>query len=208
MRHYLAMVAALAILGQAAAGDDEGFVPLVEGTDPAQFELVGFGADTIKISPEGEIRLSGEPNGYFATKKPYHNYILRFDWMYERPSDLVDDAKFEGNSGLLLHIEGPHKVWPKCVEAQLFNRDAGRTFAIQGAKFDGTHDKAAQQKAIKPVGEWNSEEVRCHDGAITTTINGVKVAEGKGATPDAGTIGWQSEGAPIRFRNVRIQPLR
>jgi hypothetical protein len=207
MRGVLTLIAAGLLVVTAGAQDDQGFVPLVEGTDPGQFELVGFDASTITITPEGEIRLTGKPNGYFATKKPYEDYVLRYEWMYERPSDLSDDSTFRGNSGLLLHIEAPHKVWPKCVEAQLMNRDAGRTFAINGAKFEGKHDPAKQKEAIKPVGEWNLMEVTCRDGAITTKINGTTVAQGTGATPDAGMIGWQSEGAPIRFRGLRIKTL-
>jgi len=187
-----------------ALADDA--VALVKGEDPSQFELVAIGPDTIAIH-DGEIRVSGRPNGYFATKQSYRNYRLAFDWMYERPEGLESDARFRGNSGLLVHIEPPHKVWPKCIEVQLMNADAGHSFAIQGAKFQGTQDAEAQRKAIKPVGQWNHEEVTCRDGAITCLINGTAVSRGTGATPDHGPIGWQSEGAPIRFRNLTIEEL-
>jgi hypothetical protein len=197
----------LAALAAAARPDDEGFTALVKGTDPSQFTLVGFDEETIRISPDGEIRLTGRPNGYFATKRPYKSYVLRFDWMYEPPEGASAREEFKGNSGLLVHIQEPHKVWPKCIEVQLENKDAGRTFAIFGSKFNGTKDADAQRRAIKPVGEWNSEEVRCEGDKITCTINGIEVARGDGAEPVGGTIGWQSEGAPIRFRNLRIKEL-
>jgi hypothetical protein len=186
-------------------GADEGFVPLVQGDDPKQFDLIAIGADTIAIK-DGVVALTGKPNGYFATKKSYKNYILRFEWMYERPEGLTSDAGFDGNSGVLLHIDG-HKVWPKSVEVQLANSDAGNIFPVGPAKFSGKKDAAAQKKAIKPVGQWNSEEVVCKDGAITCTINGTQVATGTGASPDHGPIGFQSEGRPIRFRNLTIKPL-
>lgn len=192
----------VALLGLAGPADE----PLVKGTDPAQFELVGIKADTITVQ-DGEVRLTGKPNGYFATKKSYKNYVLKFEWMYERPAGLENEATFNGNSGLLVHIAGDHKVWPKCVEVQLANKDAGNIFAIGGAKFTGKKDAESQKKAIKPVGQWNVEEVTCKDGEIVCKINGVEVAKGTGATPDAGPIGWQSEGAPIRFRNLTIQTL-
>jgi hypothetical protein len=187
------------------AADDD-FKPLVKGDDPLQFELVKIGPDTIKIV-DGEVRISGQPNGYFATKGSYRNYVLSFDWKYDRPERLESDAKFEGNSGVLIHIQPPHKVWPQCIEAQLYNKDAGRTFAINGSKFDGKPDPAAQKRAIKPVGEWNEEEITCKDGSITCKINGIEVCRGTGASPDRGSIGWQSEGAPIRFRKLRIKVL-
>jgi hypothetical protein len=194
----------LAVLTPAHA-EEEGFTPLLKGDDLKSFQLVAIGPDTMSIR-DGVIHISGKPNGYFATKDRYKNYVLRFDWMYERPEGLESDAKFDGNSGLLVHIDGPHKVWPRCLEVQLANRDAGNIFAL-GGKFQGKKDAAAQKEAIKPVGQWNEEEVICQDGTIVCKINGIEVARGTGAQPDQGQIGWQSEGRPIRFRNLRIKTL-
>jgi hypothetical protein len=205
VRVLFAMVAVLATFpGRPTIGQE--FQPLVKGDDPSQFALVKIGPETITIH-DGEVRLSGKPNGYFATKASFKNYVLRFDWMYERPEGLKADASFRGNSGLLLHIGEPHKVWPAAIEVQLMNADAGNTFGIPPAKFQGKKDAEAQKKAIKPVGQWNAVEVVCKEGAIVATINGVEVARGTGANPDQGPIGWQSEGAAIRFRNLAIQPL-
>jgi len=195
----------LAALSRCADAEEAGFTPLLKGDDLNSFQLVAIGPDTMTIQ-DGVIRLSGKPNGYFATKESYKNYVLKFDWMYERPEGLESDAKFDGNSGLLVHIVGPHKVWPNCIEVQLMNRDAGNIFAL-GGKFQGKKDAEAQKKAIKPVGQWNQEEVTCQEGKIACKINGEEVSRGTGAQPDHGQIGWQSEGKPIRFRNLRIKTL-
>ncbi len=215
MRRLLLMIPLLIqpVLGatDAVAADDEGFVSLVNGTDPNQFDLVEITGDTISINADGVISVTGKPNGYFATKDSYTNYVLKFDWMYERPDDLEDDAEFNGNSGLLLHIGGEPKVWPKCVEAQLMNRDAGHVFGIGGGAFESKYSNAErkelQAKGIKPVGQWNEEEVICKDGMITCIINGVEIDSGTGAVPDSGPIGWQSEGRPLKFRNLMIKVL-
>lgn len=205
-RDWLAAAAAVALGGALKADDDSdsGFAPIVRGDDPGQFELVGIGPDAIKIEG-GEVRVSGRPNGYFATKAAYRNYILTFEWMYERPDGLESDARFRGNSGVLLHIAAPHKVWPRCIEAQLFQPDAGHLFAVNGAKFNGRKDAEAQKRAIKPAGQWNVERITSRDGSLTCAINGVAVSSGDGAEPDRGPIAWQSEGAPIRFRNLKIK---
>jgi hypothetical protein len=202
----LAVLLSLAAAAAGAGAGDDGFVPLLKGDDPAQFELVGIKPDTLEIAG-GEIRVTGKPNGYFATKDAYRNYVIKFDWMYERPADLTTDAKFDGNSGLLLHMQKPHKVWPQSIEVQLQNSNAGDIFGIFGSKFQGKKDPEAQKKAIKPVGQWNRQEVTCQDGKIACTINGIEVARGQGASPDSGLIGWQSEGGPIRFRNMAIKKL-
>ena len=179
--------------------------PLFKTDDTAQLDLIGISTESISMK-DGLIRLTGKPNGYFATKSKYKNYRLKFDWRYERPENLKSDASFDGNSGLLIHIEGPDKLWPRCIEVQLMNADAGNILAL-GGKFQGAKDASAQKKAIKPVGEWNAEVVDCKDGAIRVLINEIEVAKGTGAVPSEGRIGWQSEGRPIEFRNITIELL-
>jgi hypothetical protein len=202
-RHLMFSTVVVFVAATARAADE---VPLVKGDEAQQFELVGIGPDTLKVEG-GEIRVSGKPNGYFATKDVYHNYVLTFEWKYDRPEELKSDAAFKGNSGLLVHVQKPHKVWPKSIEVQLANADAGHIFGIVGAKFQGKKDAAAQKRAIKPVGQWNLEEVTCHDGEISCKLNGILVDKGTGASPDSGQIGWQSEGGVIHFRNLKIKKL-
>lgn len=208
MRPIAPRLAALLVVAaglNALAARDE-FKALVRGDDPEQFRLVNIGPETITIK-DGEVRVTGKPAGYFATKDEYKNYVLSFEWMYERPEGLEADEKFRGNSGLLLHIQPPQKVWPRSIEFQLMNQEVGKIYPIAGAKFEGKWDREAYKKAIKPVGQWNLEEVTSRDGAMTCTLNGVEVTRGEHAEPDHGAIGWQSEGSPIRFRNLKIKVL-
>ncbi len=203
MRAILLSLGGLLAIGISSMADDESS-SLLTSDDVSQLRLVGIGPDTITIKDK-EVRLSGKPNGYFATKQSYKNYVLKFEWMYEKPKG--EGAKSDFNSGVLVHLVPPDKVWPKCIEVQLAHNEAGHIFAINGAKFTGKTDRAALKKSIKPVGEWNEQEVVCKDGAITCTINGQKIATGTGADPKEGTIGFQSEGGPIRFRHLRIKKL-
>ena len=196
--------ATAAIALSAGAARDDDFKPLVKGDDPAQFELVGINAKTLTIK-DGEVQVSGKPNGYFATKESYKNYVLKFEWMYERPAKLVSDDKFNGNGGLLLNIQGEPRVWPKSIEFQLMNKEVGKIYPIGGAKLEGKWDAAAYKKAIKPVGEWNEEVATCENGVMTCVLNGVEVTRGKNPSPANGQIGWQSEGAPMRFRKLMIK---
>jgi len=193
----------LGLIAPVRAGD---FVPLIKGDDVKALELVGIVAETITFA-DGEIRVSGKPNGYFATRERYQNYTLKFEWMYERPDNLESEARFRGNSGLLVHIQEPHKVWPRCIEVQLMNADAGAILPLGGTRCKTRKDAAAQKQAIKPVGQWNQEEVTCKNGTLACTINGIEVSSGTDATIESGPIGWQSEGTPIRLRNLMIKPL-
>jgi hypothetical protein len=199
MRCVLVLLLPIAI----TTGDPE---PLVKGAEIAQFELVGIGPGSIAIV-DGEIRLSGKPLGYFATRRDYRDYLLSFEFRYDRPEGLASDAEFRGNGGVLLHLAGPARVWPNCVQVQLAQADPGSIFAMNDSKCEAGSDPDAQRKAIKPVGEWNKVQITCQAGTISSLINGVEVSKGEKADPDHGPIGWQSEGKPIRFRNLRIKSL-
>ncbi|GEM_PF-158099 len=181
----------------AASPTEPGFVALFNGKDLAGWKTITSGKDdgntfTVK---DGAIVVRGNPAGYFYTDKSYHNYILRFDWKFIK----------DGNSGLLVHIQGQHKVWPKSVEVQGLQRDHGNIFAIGGAKGSFKTNKEAQKEAIK-IGEWNTTEVVCKDGAITSKINGLAISAGKGDLID-GPFGFQSEGTELHFKNIRIKTL-
>lgn len=188
-----------------AEDKEEGFKPLGNGKDMSPFKVVG-GSESTWTVDGNVIKCSGKPAGYFATSQSYRNYSLRFDFKYPRPEGLEDDNKFEGNSGYLVHITGDHKIWPKSIEVQGQNKTAGTIFAISGAKAVKAKDDAtARKKALKPVGEWNSIEIISKDGALTAILNGTKVCESEAGDVTEGPIGFQSEGAEIHFRNLRIK---
>jgi hypothetical protein len=221
----VALAAALALAGlrPAAAGarKGEGFKDLFNGKDMSGFKYIlqGKGKAVAGDNPleaptktwrveGGVIICTGRPNGYFYTDKSYKNYVVRYDWKYKRPEGLKDDEKFGGNSGLLVHIEGGHKVWPKCVEVQGMNREHGRIFAIMGGKGDfKKFDAAALKSARRPVGEWNTTEVTVQDGMITSKVNGTQIDSGKTTNLTEGPFGLQSEGAEIHFKNIKVKVL-
>ena len=203
-----ALLGALVVwLGTSRAGEGD-FKNLFNGKN-----LEGWKFEVGKADPEktfmvkkGIIVVSGSPNGYFYTDKSYKNYILRFDWRYKRPKDLEDDEKFLGNSGLLVHIQEPHRVWPKCVEVQGMNKEHGRIFGLGKFEAKFNFDAKALKKARKPVGEWNTTEVLVKDGAITSKVNGAQISTGKSELTE-GPFGFQSEGAEIHFKNIKIKVL-
>src|SRR5262245_9835350 len=170
MTRVFFLSSALLVTAAPAVADEKevGYKPLWGGKDMSDFELVGTPASTWSVE-NGVIKCTGKPNGYFATKKAYKNYSLKFDFRYpEKP----------GNSGYLIHITGPHKVWPKCVEVQGLYGDVCSIFPIGGTKGERPKvDTAARDKARKPHDQWNSVEIVTKDGAITSYLNGAKIAE-------------------------------
>ena len=194
--------------GAIADKDDEGFQDLFNGKDLSGWKtFLPKGEDPNKTwsVKDGEIVCTGHPNGYFYTEKPFKNYIIRYDWKYIQPEP---GKKSSFNSGLLIHIHPPHKVWPKCVEVQGANANHAFLYFLDCKKQESKYDQKLKDKVTKPIGEWNTTETTCKDdGSIVAKINGTEVSWGKGDLTE-GLIGFQSEGAEIHFRNIKIRELK
>ncbi len=197
------------------AGDKEkGFKKLFNGKDLSGWKVQLFNKEipdhptfTVK---DGEIIDTGHPNGYIYTDKSFKNYVIKYDWRYKRPDGLTDEEKFDGNSGLLIHIQGHDKSWPACIEVQGMNRDHGKLMAVGGIKnheLKGQFHADVLKKARHKVGEWNTTEFSCDHGKLTTKVNGEVVSEGTCSPELSGAIGLQSEGAEIHFKNIEIKVL-
>ena len=188
------------------APKEEGFKPLFNGKDLTGWSFVfrkPVDARKTFLIKGGAIVCTGKPVGYMTTDASFEQFTLRFDWRYKRPKDLEDDAAFLGNSGYLLFIRKDW-VWPSCIEVQGMNRDAGGIIPIK-TKAEYTTDKEAREKARKPVGEWNAMEIIVKGGTITVFLNGTKISTVTKYTLKKGRIGFQSEGAEIHWRNIRIK---
>jgi hypothetical protein len=204
----LALAAGAAVLTAGSAADapkgvstdEPGFKPLFNGKDLTGWKFkVGGDASPEKTFTvkEGVIVVSGHPNGYFYTDKSYKNFILRFDWRYPKEA---------GNSGCLVYIQPPQKVWPTCIEVQGLYRDHGLIMTVGAAKGKFKFDREAQKKALRPHQEWQTTEVVSQDGMLTSKVNGAQVDSGKSNLTE-GQIGFQSEGVEIQFKNIRIKVM-
>lgn len=208
--HKLALALALLFPPAVAAQEDEaGFGPIFNGKDftGIKFQLPKADQDPAKtFSVEEEtIAATGRPNGYWYTEKDYKEFVLRFDFRYKKPEKEVDEAKWGGNSGYLLFIEPPHKVWPKCVEVQGMNKDVLMLIPLGVKSRQTFEDKEARSRVRKPLGEWNSVEIVSKGGVITSSLNGTKISVIEAPDAKPGAIAFQSEGAPISWRKVRIK---
>ncbi|MBI2809016.1 MAG: DUF1080 domain-containing protein [Planctomycetes bacterium] len=208
-----AALGAALLFNSAKAGDDQGFKPLFNGKNLKGWKTFLKKSDLANpekgiVVKNGEIQVSGFPFGYFYTEKSYKNYVVRFSWRY--PKDQPEKTTM--NSGLLVHIQLPHQVWPKSVEPQGRYKDHGKIYfpgwpKDSKEKKETTFDEAAQKKALKPSHEWNTTEATVRaDGSLSVSINGIPVSTGK-TSLTSGPIGFQAEGARIHFKDIKIKLL-
>ena len=160
---------------------------------------------------DGVIKITGATNGYLRTKEVYTNYQLHLEWRWtEKPT----------NSGVLLHVNG-YDFWPNAVEAQLQNQNAGDIvligYGLTAIIGDSTYFNSNKRFVIvpkkhegieKPAGEWNSYDITCSEDQVSISVNNVLQNEGKKLSLTGGSIGLQSEGSPIEFRNIYIEKIK
>ena len=60
----------------------------------------------------------------------------------------------------------------------------------------------------KKPGEWNTYEIVCKGDTMEVTVNGLLQNKATGVSIRKGFIGFQSEGVPIVFRNIKLTPLK
>ncbi len=168
------------------------------------------------------LYVTGQPGGYLQTNDalgPRYQLSLEWAWQKERA----------GNSGVLLHVTKPDVLfgWPQSLEVQLQSGSAGDFWVIGDDVVDLEVPNMETRRALKregelhahrrvrrlplkaspeqPRGGWNRMDIDVVDDAIRVYVNGQLVNEASGLTVRAGAIALQSEGAPVRFRNVFLR---
>lgn len=161
--------------------------------------------DVWTVTPDGVLRCKGHPTGYIRTEKPYTSYILKLEW--RNPGK-------PGNSGVLMRMQAPDKVWPKSIEAQLNSNDAGDIWNIDeypmtvaAERTKGRHTKKEHETNEKPFGEWNQYEITLDGENLELKVNGLVQNKATNVKVMPGPICLQSEGAEIEFRNIELTEL-
>ena len=169
------------------------------------------GSDPLKTwsVTNGVIHCTGKPSGYIRTTQVYSNYFLTVIWRFAKVAPKAD------NTGILVHIQQPDKVWPQCVQVQGKHTRQGDLFVMAGAECKEHEGKDANTPVAflddsveKPVGEWNKAETICLHGKVESFINGKFMNKITECTVDSGYIGIQSEGAEIEIKTIAYCPLK
>jgi hypothetical protein len=157
----------------------------------------------------GLIHCTGTPVGYIRTKQNYRDYILTVQWRFVKVTPKAD------NTGVLVHIQQPDKVWPQCVQIQGKHKRQGDLFLMAGAESKehqgmdvNTPIPMRGGSAEKPAGEWNTSMTICSGNDVKAYINGQLKNETTGCTVSSGHIGIQSEGGEIEIRKISLEPLK
>ena len=161
----------------------------------------------------GVIHCTGRPTGYLRTKQGYSNYVVIVEWRFVKIAPKAD------NTGVLVHMQLPDKVWPMCIQNQGLSGRQGDLFVMAGAeckehlalgKDANTPVALRGEPNENPVGEWNTNVTACAGNDVRAIINGKLLNEISECTISSGFVGIQSEGGDfeiIKFHSARL-PLQ
>jgi Domain of Unknown Function (DUF1080) len=182
----------------------------------------------------GTIHISGKEMGYLITRQSYHDFYLRAEFKWGEGTYGEREGKAR-DSGILFNIQGEQKVWPRSIEFQITEGGTGDFWMTDGAALTGrdgervigppgsslkidhfgkgpTQNVVGFRDAIgdmeKPHGQWNLVELVTHGNDVKQYVNGKLANEGKDPSPAQGKILFQSEGAEVFFRDIKLYPLK
>lgn len=151
----------------------------------------------------GTLIFKSHQAGYIRSKKKYNHFILHAEWAWLYPHE-------NGNSGILIYIQKPDIVWPKCIQVNYKNQSAGAFISMRGTFFPQAKNKPQgvvpilNKPSEKPIGDWNTCTVVCNEHTIKVYVNGIFQNKATNVTLKSGYIGFQMEGFPVKFRDMYL----
>jgi hypothetical protein len=215
----LAGALGLAPSQQASSQSDDGFTPLFNGKDTAGWVYGGGASHPSKAGKgyqvkDGVLYCTKTDGGHLFTEKEYGDFAFRFDF------------RLEANSNNGIGIRSPLQGDPAyaAMEIQVLDDGGSDYTSLRPAQYHGSiYDVfPAKRGSLKPVGEWNTEEIVAKGRRVTVTVNGQTIVDANlddvkdeavlkkhpGLANKMGHIGLLGHGTRVEFRNLRVKELK
>jgi len=213
MRKILSsLLMSLVMAGAGFAADGK---QLFNGQSLSGWEHVGPGRFTVE--PDGTLKTNGGMGLLWYANEKVGNSVLRIVYKVTHP---------ESNSGVFIRIaDKPKDEWYAVhngYEVQILDQgpdDWHQTGAIYSLS-------KASKNAARPVGQWNTLDIRLEGQRTVVSLNGEVINEFRGGQavperqhwyepergprPDAGYIGLQNhdEKSTVYFKEISVHPLK
>lgn len=196
-----------------AKADEPGFERLDNGKDLSNWVNAVENYEVV----DGAIQCKKGKGGDLLSKEEYGDCVIRFE--FKLPP--------AGNNGIALRSPlGGHSS-SDGLEIQVLDSDgynaAHPTAPLKPYQYHGSvyYCVAAKHGFLRPVGEWNFEEIEVRGQNIKVTLNGTKILDAdldkvdrstlpkvpKGLDVKTGHIGFAGHTDPVAFRNFRVKRL-
>ena len=213
LRHLLAVFALGACVSSAAPASDEGFTPLFDGKT-----FAGWQPSTTKGYEVKDGVLVCTPAGkHLISEKTYGDFHLKFDFKLAAGANngmgIRCDAPAEGKAPAP-HLNG--------MEIQIIDANVPKHATIKDWQHHGSIYGVvpAKREGMKPIGEWNTQEIVAQGSKIKVILNGVTLVDADLATTQpidghehpglrnkAGHLIICGHNDHVEFRNPALKPL-
>jgi len=192
----------------------EGFNVLFDGTN---LDAWRGNTDAYSINDEGALAVvpTEGSGGNLFTKEEFSDFVYRFEFRLTPGANngigirapLEGDAAYAGME--IQVLDDGAEMYKDIAEYQ----HHGSVYGVIPAK----------QGHLRPVGEWNEEEIYLKGNKIRVTLNGTVIVDGDlaeaskngtldhkqhpGLTRKSGHIGFLGHGSEVYFRNIRVKRL-
>lgn len=195
---------------EAAAGE---FVSIFDGSSLEGWELLG-GHGEGYLAQDGRIVLPKGGGGNLFYDEELTDFVFRFEFLLEDGS----------NNGLCIRCPLTEKDTAYAGnELQIIDNNSERYKDIKEWQKHGSLYNVfpAKTGALKPAGEWNSEEVTVQGRTVKVVVNGQTILDVNmddvtdpetlekhpGLQRESGYIGFLGHNEPIQFRNLELKKL-
>jgi hypothetical protein len=190
--------------------DDASFSAVFNGRD---FTGWAGALDNYEIV-NGAIRCKPKKGGTIYTHKEYADFIVRLE--FKLPP--------AGNNGLAIRYPGNgDAAYAGMTELQVLDNTAEKYATLDPRQFHGSAYGMvpAVKGYLRPVGEWNYEQVTVKGSTIKVELNGTTILDADlstvtefldnkahpGKDRKTGHFGFAGHNDPVEFRRVRIREL-
>jgi len=193
-------------------GKDDGFKRIFNGRD---FEGWDGPVQNYEVR-DGAIVCKEHKGGTIYNKEEYSDFVVRLE--FKLPPG--------GNNGLAIRYPGGgvDTAYHGMCELQVLDNTAAKYSKLDPRQYHGSAYGmvAAHRGYLRPVGEWNYQEVTVIGSTIKVELNGTvildadlsKVSEYMGNRPHpgknrtSGYFGFAGHSDPVMFRNIAIKRLK
>ena len=193
--------------------DKDGFISLFNGKD-----LTGWiGSVNGYAVEDGVLYCKPKGGGNLLTAHQFGDFILKFEFKLPPGG---------ANNGLGIRTPAKGNAAYVGMELQILDDSDPKWANLKAYQYHGSIYGCVPAKRghLKPVGQWNQQEVRAVGSQITVILNGATIVDADiskiDKTPDGrglkghpgltrrfGHIGWLGHGSKVEFRDIRIKPL-
>ncbi|MFM8468580.1 MAG: DUF1080 domain-containing protein [Limisphaerales bacterium] len=204
---------AVVFAGCTTLNRESGFLPIFDGKTLSGWKLLGGKGEGYGVK-DGVIYCAKGGGGNLLTEREYADFVLRYEFKLEAGSNNGIAIRAPMAAGSLAYLG---------MEIQVLDDTAPQYAKLKPAQYNGSvyMISPAKRGHLRPVGQWNEEEIYARGRHLRITLNGHVIVDTNlndvtdrdtlqkhpGMLRAKGHLGFLGHNDYVEFRNLRIKEL-